>query len=68
MKFYPLYKTAITEAMSSVRSSMSYVHGSIPMRSFTAPRKRCLQPRYFKCTAVDLQYYPQTVDMRSEEP
>src|SRR5438874_1520205 len=27
--------------------------GSIPIRSFTAPRSRCLQPRYFSVVCTD---------------
>ena len=27
--------------------------GSIPIRSFTAPRRRCLQPRYFSVVCTD---------------
>ena len=28
-------------------------YGSIPMQSFTAPRIRCLQPRYFSVVCTD---------------
>jgi hypothetical protein len=46
---------------------ISYPLGPIPIRSFSASRSLCLQPRYFLCAAAH-NNYAQKVDMCSGCP
>src|SRR6516162_8574577 len=46
----------IQKRLPTDRETYSDQLGSIPIRSLTAPRNRCLQPRYFKCAAAHLKY------------